>query len=84
MTFSTLLANMVPNVWNFFWNMKEIFLVTKDKHSSCFSRSVPLLKSLHYFHDLNNSLSSTVIYTTSISKFDAASSQEFQTATLNR
>ena len=62
MTFSTLLANIVPTIWNFFWNMKEIFLVTKDKHSSCFSRSVPLLKSLHYFHDLNKTyqaLSST-------------------------
>ena len=46
--------------------------------SPCFSRSVPLLKSLHwfpeilhYFQDLYNSLSSNLLYTTSISKFDA-------------
>ena len=54
-----------------------------------FSRSVPLLKSLHcslshYFQDFYNSLSSTLIYTTSISKFDGNSSKKFQTATLNQ
>ena len=57
------------------------------------SRSMPFLKSLialapcalsHYFQDLHNSLSNTLIYTTSISKFDANSSKKFQTATLNQ
>ena len=38
----------------------------------------------HYFPDLYNSLSSTLIHTTSICKFDANSSKKFQTATLNQ
>ena len=38
----------------------------------------------HHFQNLYNSLSSTVIYTTSISKFNANSSKKFQTATLNQ
>ncbi|KAK2192675.1 hypothetical protein NP493_25g03000 [Ridgeia piscesae] len=48
-----------------------------------FSRSVPLLKLLPWL-PLYNRLSSTLIYTTSISKFDANSSKNFQTATLNQ
>ena len=35
-------------------------------------------------HCCGNSLSSTLIYTTSISKFDANSSKKFQTVTLNQ
>ena len=58
-------------------------VVTRSRR---FSRSVPLLKSLyalsHHFQDLYNSLSSTFIYITSISKFDPNSSKKFQTATL--
>ena len=38
----------------------------------------------HYLQDLYKSLSSTLIYTTSTSKFDANSSKKFQTATLNQ
>ena len=56
---------------------------------SRFSCSVLLLKALHcalshHFQDLYSSLSSTLIYTTSISKFNANSSKKFQTATLNQ
>ena len=38
----------------------------------------------HYFQDLCNSLSSSVITTTSISEFDAHSSKKFQTPTINQ
>ena len=38
----------------------------------------------HHFQFFYNSLSSTLIYTTSIFKFDANSSKKFQTATLNQ
>ena len=38
----------------------------------------------HHFQDLYNSLSSTVIYTISISKFNANSSKKFPIATLNQ
>ena len=38
----------------------------------------------HHFQNLYNSLSSTLIYTTSISKFNANSNKKFQTATLNQ
>ena len=38
----------------------------------------------HHFQNLYNSLSSTLIYTTSISKLNANSSKKFQTATLNQ
>ena len=37
-----------------------------------------------HFQDLYSSLSSTLIYTTSISQFNANSSKKFQTATLNQ
>ena len=66
-------------------------LFTKGSHVfSSFSRSVPLLKSLapcalsHHFQNVYNSLSSNLIYTSSISKFNANSSKKFQTATLNQ
>ena len=61
-------------------------LVTRSPR---FSRSVPLLTALatcalsHHFQNVYNSLSSTLIYTTSISKFNANSNKKFQTATLN-
>ena len=38
----------------------------------------------HHFQNVYNSLSSTLIYTTSISKFNANSNKKFQTATLNQ
>ena len=38
----------------------------------------------HHFQNVYNSLSSTLIYTTSISKFNANSNNKFQTATLNQ
>ena len=38
----------------------------------------------HYFLDLYNNLSNTLIYTTSISKFNANSSKKFQTAMLTQ
>ena len=61
-------------------------------HSPRLSHSVPILKSLHiapcalshYFQELYMRLSSNLIYTTSISIFDANSSKKFQTATLNQ
>ena len=70
----------------------QFFLARVVTRSPRFSRSVPLLKSLHWlpvhyriiFQDLYNSLSSTLLYTTSISKFDANSSNKFQTATHNQ
>ena len=37
----------------------------------------------HYFQDLYSSLSSSVIYTTSISEFDANSSKKSQTVTIS-
>ena len=70
----------------------QLFLARVVTHSPRLSRSVPLLKiialapcaRLHYFQDLYNRLSSTPIYTTSISEFDAKSSKKFQTAMLNQ
>ena len=38
----------------------------------------------HHFQNVYNSLSSTLIYTTSISKFNANSNKKFQTATLDQ
>ena len=38
----------------------------------------------HHFQNVYNSLSSTLIYTTSISKLNANSNKKFQTATLNQ
>ena len=38
----------------------------------------------HHFQNVYNSLSSTLVYTTSISKFNANSNKKFQTATLNQ
>ena len=55
-----------------------------------FSRSVLLLKSLHwmpvhyYFPDLCSNLSSPLVNTTSTSEFSARPSMTFQTATINQ
>ncbi|KAK2170766.1 hypothetical protein NP493_1143g01039 [Ridgeia piscesae] len=71
----------------------QLQFFSKDKQAfysffllSAASKIIAMAPS-HYriiFSDLYSSLSSTLIYTTSISKFDANTSKKFQTATLNQ
>ena len=69
------------------------FIISKGSHAfssffllSAASKIIALVPCAlsHYLQELYNSVASILIYTTSISKFDANFSKKFQTATLNQ